>query len=194
MKRTQLLLALLATLLSTGAFVGDTLAHKCKPCPTDVPPINVPWNSGTYTATLIFNGQPCVVTICYCYRSTGPNNHDYYIAGVTSASGCGGSEPIEDLVRQAMDTIFNANPASFPCPPCPTTTMYWQEVQASCWGKEVDPISGEIFWYPCDSRGYCFTSYRVCCDPETGVRQNTLAWRSFSNYTCETGCNPICEE
>jgi hypothetical protein len=183
-----------STLLSSAA-LSQCVYPACPSCPTDVPPTTVPWNSGSYLCSLTINGHSCAVKICYCFRETSPGNDDYYIAAVMicDPSCPGGAIDYTALWNQAMDTIFNANPANFPCPPCPSTNRVWREVRTSCVRDhlvQVDPTHQVEVIEPCDGHGYCYTSYYVCCDQQ-GHRNVTYGWQSFSNYTCDEGCNPL---
>lgn len=160
-------------------------------CPTDVPPTTVPWTSGSYVTTLTFGSSVCNVEICYCTRQTSPGNDDYFIACIIfQTAGCYGSASPTDIWNQAMDSIYQANPANWPCPPCPSTSLVWQEVRTGCESSTINPDGTETL-APCGGHGYCFTSYYICCPITGGPRHVTFGWQSFSNYTCDPGCNPI---
>src|SRR5256885_15863826 len=97
-KRISAKLLAMAVALICCSFATNALASICPACPTDVPPTNIPWNSGAYTTTLTVNGVTCEVTICYCYRETSPGNDDYFISRVVNPHLCWGMGYSADLI------------------------------------------------------------------------------------------------
>jgi hypothetical protein len=168
-------------------FNPRTMPSCTVPCPTDAPPVNIPWTSGEITIPL---GDSCVMKICYCYRTTSQYHHDYTITEIMLQGNC---PPDSEVVCVAFRKLFEYNPANFPCPPCPDSHSYWQEVRGSCWKRVVEPITGTTIWRVCDVRGWCMFRYEICCDPISGNRncQPTGDVARFDQICREAGCDRL---
>jgi hypothetical protein len=196
-------LGLVLLLVTLGTVIAPNVSHSqcafapCDPCPTDVPPTGISWSSSGFVDMFInVNGTYCYARVCYCARETSPGNDDYYIGSIQfcDPSCAGSSFDVTDVWNQAADSLMILNPASFPCPVCPSTSRTWREVRTSCVHSEIvqiSPTQQVLRISPCAGHGYCYTSYFVCCNAEGGGRQLTFASQSFSNFTCADGCTPL---
>jgi hypothetical protein len=179
------IIALLFTLNSLKSFA------VCEDqCPTDIPPVNIPWISMPSTVVYVTfpNGKICAYNVCYCWRSVGvvaPYIEVYVKGGGPVDPNCPPIEYIYDgplVMRLLAEAILKQNPHNLPwiCPPCPDEFIEYRAYYDRCWTNGIS----------CNGNSYCQGIYHVCCT--AGIKTITWISNSVLGDNCDTPCNGSC--
>ncbi len=173
------IIALFFTLTSLKSFA------LCEdPCPTDIPPLDVPWNSmQSVVVNVTFpDGTICAYNVCYCWRGLTASlpEIEVYIKTCSPVDpGCPPTVTPGLLRKLVAEAVLKQNPheLSWPCPPCPDYFMEYRAYYDRCWNNNLPCIGGN---------SYCQGIYHICCT--AGVR--TLSW--ISNNMLGNNCVSPC--
>lgn len=165
-------------------------------CPSDLVPTNIPWSWGCKNYTMQWpNGNTCLTWICYCYRQVSGKTQ-IFLSSVGAAAPCPGSgwsaADLNAIYTNARMELLKDNEVAGNCPPCPQGIEV--EVVSSFCAKEDVDSGGNPVMTICSGSGYCFQTWRRCCDDLLGGAMvlTLLGSSSSGSSSCAVGCSSVC--
>ncbi|MEI6089228.1 MAG: hypothetical protein WCR42_02140 [bacterium] len=157
-----------------------------------------PENLDSMGETIIINGCPYVVEICYkCAVTSGTSIAK--LGGWRKANNCEQSWTTEEVLEainqklQDIDFIMeNICPFVLPCSFFPLNQWNYEYIENMCW-KKTNEGNGFIYYSECSGQSqYCYTQWRICWDELTSEPSKTLIYGPvlIGNNTCPLGPEP----